>query len=179
MFNLHTTSPPLLLSILAIAACLANPRGKDGYDADKLFAMAETALHHCRNESRIDILQALMVLSLRQTGCGDKRSAFAYAGRASCMALNLGLHAAPTTALSGGETELRARVYWVCVLSCASDNRMPMFSTRSWLRKLDGQFYCHIVVRRLRFRQSPRRMSWKPGRHSPQAAPLYPGMFDI
>jgi hypothetical protein len=98
--------------MLAIAACLANPSGKDGYDADKLFAMAETALHHCRNESRIDIIQALMVLSLRQTGCGDKRSAFAYAGRSSCMALNLGLHTAPTAPMDPGEMELRSRVYW-------------------------------------------------------------------
>lgn len=112
MFNPHTTSAPLLLAMLSIAACVTLPNGKDGLDSDKLFAMAESALHHCRTESRIDILQALMVLSLRQTGCGDKRSAFSYAGRASIMALNLGLHLSPTGPAEAGDLELRSRVYW-------------------------------------------------------------------
>lgn len=111
MFNPHTASAPLLLSMLAISACLCPPQ-TDGIDGEKLYAMAESALHHCRNESRIDIIQALMILSLRQTGVGDKRSAFTYAGRAATMALNLGLHLAPTTHSEAGECELRSRVYW-------------------------------------------------------------------
>ncbi|BEI91542.1 uncharacterized protein CcaverHIS019_0403620 [Cutaneotrichosporon cavernicola] len=112
MFNPHATSAPLLLAMLSIAACVTLPSGKDGLDSDKLFAMAESALHHDRTESRIDILQALMVLSLRQTGCGNKRSAFAYGGRASIMALNLGLHLAPSGPTDAGDLELRSRVYW-------------------------------------------------------------------
>lgn len=111
MFNPHTASAPLLLSMLAISACLCPPN-TDGIDGDKLYAMAESALHHCRNESRIDIIQALIILSLRQTGVGDKRSAFTYAGRAATMALNLGLHLAPTTPSEAGECELRSRVFW-------------------------------------------------------------------
>lgn len=97
--------------MLAISACLCSP-STDGIDGDKLYAMAESALHHCRNESRIDIIQALMILSLRQTGVGDKRSAFTYAGRAATMALNLGLHLAPTTQSEAGDCELRSRVFW-------------------------------------------------------------------
>ncbi|KLT40640.1 hypothetical protein CC85DRAFT_249026 [Cutaneotrichosporon oleaginosum] len=112
MFNPHATSAPLLLAMLSIAACVTLPAGKDGLDSDKLFEMAERALQHDRTESRIDILQALMVLSLRQTGCGNKRSAFSYAGRASIMALNLGLHLTPSGPTDAGDLELRSRVYW-------------------------------------------------------------------
>ncbi|KAL1411965.1 hypothetical protein Q8F55_002958 [Vanrija albida] len=112
MFNPHTASAPLLLAMLAISACVATPPlgPKDGVDANKLFKMAETALP--ANESRLDLIQALLLLSLRQTGCGDKRSAFAYAGRASCMCLNLGLNLAPNKNTDKSEVELRSRVYW-------------------------------------------------------------------
>lgn len=98
LFNAQTASPPLLLSMLAIAACVSTKEKTafSDWDEDKLFRRAESSLHHCRMESRIDIVQALILLSLRQTGCGDKRSAFSYAGRACCMALNLGLNLAPT-----------------------------------------------------------------------------------
>jgi hypothetical protein len=73
--------------------------------------MAESALHRCRMECRVDIIQSLILLSLRQTGCGDKHSAFTYAGRACCMALNLGLNLAPPPFEAPADNELRARVY--------------------------------------------------------------------
>ena len=85
--------------MLAIAACIAPPDpARDGVSSDELFHRAERALHHCRTDCRIDIIQSLCLLSLRQTGCGDKRAAFTYAGRACCMALNMGLNLRPTAA---------------------------------------------------------------------------------
>ena len=72
---------------------------QEGIDSDKLFAMAERSLHHCKQESRVDMVQAMILLSLRQTGCGDKGSAFLYAGRACTMALNLGLNLAPRSGI--------------------------------------------------------------------------------
>ncbi|KAL7418775.1 hypothetical protein Q5752_006458 [Cryptotrichosporon argae] len=116
LFSPHTVSSPLLLSMLAIAVCVSSPLPTDGgVDGDALFRMAESSLHHCRQENRVDLIQALILLSLRQTGCGDKNSAFAYAGRACCMALNLGLNLAPThKGVASAEDEIRSRVYWNC-----------------------------------------------------------------
>lgn len=183
MFNPHATSAPLLLSMLAIAACLErNPvaGGKDGLDADKLFAMAETALHHCRNESRLDVLQALMILSLRQTGCGDKRSAFSYAGRASCMALNLGLHMASTATLDAGETEQRARVYWV---SHRPHPKLMYRTHMSWTRFLQRRRVdpasSLTVARPPHCLPSQKQTSLKPGPLRLPAAPLCRGGFGI
>ena len=45
-------------------------------------------------ENRIDVVQALILLSLTQTGCGDKGAAFIYASRAVGMILNMGLNLA-------------------------------------------------------------------------------------
>jgi len=56
--------------------------------------MAESALHRSRAENRIDVVQALILLSLTQTGCGDKGAAFIYASRAVGMSLNMGLNLA-------------------------------------------------------------------------------------
>ncbi|WWC67790.1 uncharacterized protein I206_101703 [Kwoniella pini CBS 10737] len=114
-FNPHTAPSPLLLSMLAIAACVTPLKDGDSFPSERLFRMAEQSLHESRNECRIDLIQSLLLLSLRQTGCGDKQSASMYAGRACCMALNMGLNLAP-----GGlgklpdptEQEIRSRVYW-------------------------------------------------------------------
>ncbi|BEI86712.1 hypothetical protein CcaverHIS002_0700580 [Cutaneotrichosporon cavernicola] len=114
LFHIQTTSPPLLLAMLAIASCVAQPDPGHSVDADKLFHMAERQMHHCRMDARIDLIQSLILLSLRQTGCGDKHMAFSYAGRACCMALNLGLNLAPANSESPTECEIRSRVYWNC-----------------------------------------------------------------
>ncbi|WVR04518.1 hypothetical protein IAU60_001522 [Kwoniella sp. DSM 27419] len=114
-FNPHTASLPLLLSMLAIAACVTPAVDGEATPADRLFRMAEKSVHECRNDCRIDIIQALILLSLRQTGCGDKRSASMYAGRACCMALNMGLNLAPKKlgkVLDPIDKEVRSRVYW-------------------------------------------------------------------
>ncbi|KAK8870076.1 hypothetical protein IAR55_000646 [Kwoniella newhampshirensis] len=121
-FNPHTTSPPLILSMLAIASCITPPNSTsdDIFPADRLFHMAEQAVHESRNECRIDLIQSLILLSLRQTGCGDKQSAAMLAGRACSMALIMGLNLAPTSlssspmgaSLDMADREIRSRVYW-------------------------------------------------------------------
>jgi len=118
-FNPRTTPAPLLLSMLAIASCVTSSPAFEaqGFPSERLFTMAEETLHECRNECRIDIVQSLILLSLRQTGCGDKQSASTYAGRACCMVLNMGLNLSPS-GMGGNESEdlvekeLRSRVYW-------------------------------------------------------------------
>lgn len=56
--------------------------------------MASSLLHRAGAENRIDVVQALILLSLTQTGCGDKGAAFIYASRAVGMILNMGLNLA-------------------------------------------------------------------------------------
>jgi len=80
--------------MLAISACVSPPSTASGYDARKLFRMAESALRRSGAENRIDVVQALILLSLTQTGCGDKGAAFIYASRAVGMILNMGLNLA-------------------------------------------------------------------------------------
>lgn len=93
-FTPYNVSPLLLLSMLAISACVSPPSSASGLDARKLYRMAESALHRLRAENRIDVVQALILLSLTQTGCGDKGAAFIYASRAVGMSLNMGLNLA-------------------------------------------------------------------------------------
>ncbi|WWD15628.1 hypothetical protein CI109_100050 [Kwoniella shandongensis] len=123
-FNPHTTSLPLLLSMLAIASCINPPHSTNDFPTDRLYRMAEQAVHEARSECRIDLIQSLILLSLRQTGCGDKQSAALLAGQASSMALIMGLNLAPatnlgmsttataSTAIDVVEREIRSRVYW-------------------------------------------------------------------
>ncbi|WRT64920.1 uncharacterized protein IL334_001860 [Kwoniella shivajii] len=93
------------------------------------------SLYESRNECRIDLIQCLLLLSLRQTGCGDKQSASMYAGRACCMALNMGLNLAPGglgKSLDTTEKEIRSRVYWnIYVLdkSLAEETGRPFLLT--------------------------------------------------
>jgi hypothetical protein len=98
-FHPSLCPPVLLLAILSISSCVAPTSAAHEFSPDALFRAAEDALHRCRMESRIEIVQALVLLSLRQTGNGEKGSAFLYAGRASSMALDLGLNLAGPPAL--------------------------------------------------------------------------------
>lgn len=83
--------------MLAVAVCVALETAVDGFNSETLFAMAERALLQRRMEVRIDIIQSFVLMSLRQTGCGDKKSAAVYANRASTMAFTMGLHLDPGT----------------------------------------------------------------------------------
>lgn len=80
--------------MLAISACVSPPSTASGFDASKLYRMAESILRRSGHDNRIDVVQALILLSLTQTGCGDKGAAFIYASRAVGMILNMGLNLA-------------------------------------------------------------------------------------
>ncbi|KIR26992.1 hypothetical protein I309_04159 [Cryptococcus deuterogattii LA55] len=123
VFNPHHTSAHLLLSMLAVAICVAPEAAVGPFNSETLFVMAERALLQRRMELRVDIIQSFVLMSLRQTGCGDKMSAAIYANRASTMAFTMGLHLDPGTPPSGSdqakssltyEHDTRARVYWNC-----------------------------------------------------------------
>jgi hypothetical protein len=60
--------------------------------ADALFNRAMSEVQRYAGESRIELVQALVLLSLRQTGNGMKSSAWMLSGQASAMAIDLGLH---------------------------------------------------------------------------------------
>ena len=64
--------------------------------------MAESCLGEAlsRDEYRLDTIQALVLLSLRQTGNGHKQSAFMYAGRACVGVLSMGLNLKSSAKLS-------------------------------------------------------------------------------
>ncbi|WVQ81730.1 hypothetical protein IAT38_003855 [Cryptococcus sp. DSM 104549] len=121
VFNPHHIPAHLLLSMLAVASCVAPEAEVDGLDATTLFVMAERALLQKRMENRVDMVQSFILMSLRQTGCGDKKSAAMYANRASIMVLTLGLNLDPGTNVTKStspalayEQDTRARVYWNC-----------------------------------------------------------------
>lgn len=117
---------------------MAHPDPKYGLDSNKLFHMAERALHHCRMENRIDIIQSLILLSLRQTGCGDKNLAFTYAGRACCMALSMGLNLAPAQPESPVEAETRSRVYVSCIVCVEADKAVELLHSGQDVGRGDG-----------------------------------------
>nr|ODN86946.1 hypothetical protein L203_03719 [Cryptococcus depauperatus CBS 7841] len=122
VFNSRHTCTHLVLSMLAVAACVAPDAAIEGINSDSLFIMAEQALQRRGQEPRLDVIQSFILLSLRQTGCGDKKSAVMYANRASIMVLALGLHLDPTSSQGRWKENLtyeydsRARVYWNCYI---------------------------------------------------------------
>ncbi|ODO09362.1 hypothetical protein I350_02962 [Cryptococcus amylolentus CBS 6273] len=117
VFSPHNISAHLLLSMLAVAICVAPECAVEGFHATSLFHMAEHALLQRRNEIKVDIIQSFILMSLRQTGCGDKQSAALYANRASVMATTMGLHLDQGSSLQNTpdyENDTRSRVYWNC-----------------------------------------------------------------
>lgn len=96
MFYHPRVLPVLLWAILALAACIS-PAGsastqREEMTADELFAQAQLETQRYSGESRIELIQALVLLSLRQTGNGMKSSAWNLSGQACTMAIDLGLH---------------------------------------------------------------------------------------
>lgn len=89
--------------MLAVAICVAPEAAVGPFNSETLFVMAERALLQRRMELRVDIIQSFVLMSLRQTGCGDKMSAAIYANRASTMAFTMGLHLDPGTPPSGSD----------------------------------------------------------------------------
>lgn len=78
--------------MLCVAACLVPKPERDRYDSEALFRSAERTVRECWLQPRIEIVQSILLLSLHQTGCGDKQSAFGFAAQACTMALGLGLN---------------------------------------------------------------------------------------
>jgi hypothetical protein len=105
MFHHPRALPALMWSILALAACISPaPTAStpaEEMTADALFDQALLETQRYLGESRIELVQALVLLSLRQTGCGMKSSAWLHCGQACAMAIDLGLHNAGRVGQSG------------------------------------------------------------------------------
>jgi hypothetical protein len=159
--------------MMSVAICVAPHLARNGLDSQSLFKLAEHALHRRRSESRIDVIQSLVLLSLRQTGCGDKLSAAVYCGRACSMVYALGLHLAPT----GSKQSSTVRHGLDTLADSRIGTRGPgctgiaMFSTRRCQRRLAVRFYYPTAGARSPFPASTRSTSLKRGRHC-QRPPL-------
>lgn len=105
MFHHPRTLPALMWSILALAACISPAPSAatppEEMSADALFDQAVLETQRYLGESRIELVQALVLLSLRQTGNGMKSSAWIFSGQACAMAIDLGLHNAGRVGQSG------------------------------------------------------------------------------
>jgi hypothetical protein len=78
--------------MLCVAACVVPTSERDHYDSEVLFESANQSVRDCRAQPQIETVQSILLLSLRQTGCGDKQSAFGFAAQACTLALSLGLN---------------------------------------------------------------------------------------
>lgn len=82
--------------MLCVAACVVPIADRTKYSSEALFQAAEQSVRNCWAEPSIQLVQSILLLSLRQTGCGDKQSAFCFAAQACTLALSLGLNNATT-----------------------------------------------------------------------------------
>lgn len=94
-FNASTASRPLVLAMLSIAACTSRGVLPPNTPSQTLHAEALKAVEGRPQEASIELIQTYILLGLRQSGAGMKISAYAFAGRASRMTLELGLHLMP------------------------------------------------------------------------------------
>jgi hypothetical protein len=78
--------------MLCVAACIVPISERDRYDSEVLFETAKQSVRDCWAQPQIETVQSILLLSLRQTGCGDKQSAFGFAAQACTLALSLGLN---------------------------------------------------------------------------------------
>jgi len=92
--------------MLCVAACVVPTSERDRYDSEVLFEAAKQGVRDCWAQPQIETVQSILLLSLRQTGCGDKQSAFGFAAQACTLALSLGLNNA--TACDEDFGEVRA-----------------------------------------------------------------------
>lgn len=142
------------------------------YDAEKLSLMAERSLREAleREEIRIDLIQALVIMSLRQTGNGHKESAFMYGGRACLGVLSLGLNLKATGKISQVSQSLTKRSE---VLFADESRLMGRFAlefsgtstywTNVWLRKLVDPICCPFSGVPCRYLRLRRQMSSRHG----------------
>jgi hypothetical protein len=102
--------------MLCVAACVVPRLERDRYDSEVLFRAAEQSVRDCWAQPQIETVQSILLLSLRQTGCGDKQSAFGFAAQACTLALSLGLNNAVTCTEDVGEVRLPTRLARVLLL---------------------------------------------------------------
>jgi len=89
--------------MLCVAACVVPTSERDRYDSETLFETAKQSVKDCWSQPQIETVQSILLLSLRQTGCGDKQSAFGFAAQACTLALSLGLNNAVPRDTNNGE----------------------------------------------------------------------------
>lgn len=110
---------PLLLNAVLAFACSYSDRPmarKDERDhstaGDQFFAEA-TQLLEANGAPSLTTVQALGIMSIRQTSCGRESSGYQYAGRCIRMALELGLHLSSTNVgQRSEESEMRKTTFW-------------------------------------------------------------------
>jgi len=102
-FTIANTPTPLLNAMLCVAACVVPTSERDRYDSETLFETAKQSVKDCWSQPQIETVQSILLLSLRQTGCGDKHSAFGFAAQACTLALSLGLNNAIPRDTNNGE----------------------------------------------------------------------------
>lgn len=107
-FSIASTPVPLLRAMLCVAASVISEADQDRYDTDKLFQMAEQSVKNCWAQPQLEVVQSILLLSLRQTACGDKQSAFGFTAQACTLALSLGLNNALLS--PGDNVEVRAHL---------------------------------------------------------------------
>lgn len=127
--------------MLAIASAISVPTNSSTPPLPPANQIFQFALHHIHKlttltpsraqplvqggkRSHIFLVQAYVLMSLRQTRMGDRASAYLYASMAAGMCLELGLHRrvawGPASAtgkrMSQADDELRSRTWWCCYI---------------------------------------------------------------
>lgn len=166
MFEVSKAPESLLLAMLCVAACVYNSQPHDEYHAQRLFEMAEVAIQHAQSRPSIELAQAMLLMSIRQTGNGHKASAYSFASRATAVVLTLGLDSSPAAPVVG-PTFVRQLIQ--SLTRCSSGDQesfgTSMCSTSAWQRKQADRSRCHIVIVQLRSQVSTNRTSSSLGLH--------------
>lgn len=112
------SSKALMRSILAIAACLEDTHSEEhDREANDLFLAAENALFETRLKPSVENTQTMIILAIRESGCGNKSSAWMYCGMACTMLIDMGLHCLGNCSIDGdNDIHKKSRVYWNCYL---------------------------------------------------------------
>jgi hypothetical protein len=115
-------SPLLVNAILALASHYSDRvevRGDPNNSAtsgDHFFAECRRLLLAEEGHSSLTIAQALVLMALREAGCGRDTTSWMYFGRALHVALDLGLHLPAkleaSTLFSPTELEVRRITFW-------------------------------------------------------------------
>lgn len=110
-------SPILVNALLALGCCFSNqqvgsqysqrlrPSGDDFFEETKRLFNAE-ADHHS-----LTTVQALSIMSLRESSCGRDSDSYYYSGQSIRMAVEMGMHHVDDR-MSSGESAVTAATFW-------------------------------------------------------------------